>query len=246
MGLIPSKNPAKNGVTASAKRRSTQVDFGKLNPLKTTGTVGFSAFRDNGASKARKSSNGDLGGNAMIDIDSDDDDDDDVIVKMQEAEDKDVKDTKALLSPEDAQRQGELAEGVGRIKVSFHICPLFSNTVLTMYQLKRAHSAEPLNSAARPSPGSTGPDTPAAASPPPTEIESKPPMLASSVFGAGLTDDATTIGSPLKKHRASLMGDDSMTKRLAGFTSMGDVVAAAEKAHAPLPEPALKDEDEEL
>jgi hypothetical protein len=56
------------------------------------------------------------------------------------------------------------------------------------------------------------------------------------------------VGSPLKKHRASLMDSDGMSKRLAGFTSMGDVVSAAEKAqaHPQLPEPAMKDEDEEL
>lgn len=116
MGLIPTKNPSKNGTSTTDKRRSTKVDFGTLNPLKSTGTVGFSAFRDNAATKARKSSNGDLGGNAMVD-DSDEDDEDDRVVKMGELEDKEVKDSKALLSPEDAKRQGELADGVGRIKV---------------------------------------------------------------------------------------------------------------------------------
>jgi len=61
-----------------------------------------------------------------------------------------------------------------------------------------------------------------------------------------LPDDTAAIGSPLKKQRASLMDSEGMSKRLAGFTSLGDVVSAAEKAHPQLPEPALKDEDEEL
>jgi hypothetical protein len=58
------------------------------------------------------------------------------------------------------------------------------------------------------------------------------------------------VGSPLKKQRASLYGsdNDTMQKRLGmGFTARGDVVAAAEAAHASLPDPAMKpDEDEEL
>jgi len=48
-------------------------------------------------------------------MDSDADDEDDV--KVEDAdEDKEVLD-KGLLSPEDAHRQGELAEGVRKIKV---------------------------------------------------------------------------------------------------------------------------------
>lgn len=63
--------------------------------------------------------------------------------------------------------------------------------------------------------------------------------------------DESIVGSPLKKHRASLYDVDSDTiqKRLGtGFGSgLGDVVAAAEAAHTPLPAPALNnDEDEEL
>jgi len=44
------------------------------------------------------------------------------------------------------------------------------------------------------------------------------------------------------------MDNETMQKRLGmAFSSLGDVVGAAEKAHTPLPEPAMKtDEDEEL
>ena len=115
-------------------------------------------------------------------------------------------------------------------------------------QLKRAHSAEPLSAASRKSPASiTDTDSPAAKSPSPTNTDGNAATLAPSIFNIGPPDDAAaTIGSPLKKHRASLMDSEGMSKRLAGFTSMGDVVSAAEKAHPQLPEPAMKDEEEEL
>jgi hypothetical protein len=64
--------------------------------------------------KSRKKSNGSAGG--AMDEDSDDDDDDvDLVGNMDDMDDKDVKTT---LNPEEAKYQGELADGVGRIKVS--------------------------------------------------------------------------------------------------------------------------------
>lgn len=67
------------------------------------------------------------------------------------------------------------------------------------------------------------------------------------MFG-GLPDDSI-VGSPLKKHRASLydIDNETMQKRLGtGFSSVGDVVAAAEAAQKPLPAVDNKMEDEEL
>ena len=80
--------------------------------------MGFSAFRDQDVDasrrrKARKKSNGNVGGSLNDDSD-DDDDDSDALVKMEDVDDKDV-DTK--LAPEDAKFQGELADGVDRIRV---------------------------------------------------------------------------------------------------------------------------------
>ncbi len=117
MGIIETSKQAK-ATPASAKRSSTQLDFSSLPPLKSGGTVGFSAFRDGGDTtsrkkKARKRSNGSIGGNAMEE-DSEEDDDEEIVGKMEDVDDKDVK---TLLSPEDAKYGGELAEGVGRIKV---------------------------------------------------------------------------------------------------------------------------------
>lgn len=117
MGVIPSSKPAP--VTAAAvKRRSGQLDFSNLGPLKTTGTVGFSAFRDQDAesAKRRKSRNKKNGAPGAMDEDSDEDDDDDEPEILGKMEDIDEKDVKSSNGPEDA-KAGELAEGVDRIRV---------------------------------------------------------------------------------------------------------------------------------
>lgn len=121
MGILNAKQS--KGAAAPTKRRSTQLDFSSLAPLKKGGTVGFSSFRDNEPSarrnKSRKKSNGSIAGEGMADSD-DDDEDVEIVSKMEDVEDKDVK---TMLSPEDAKFSGELADGVGRIKVgtSSHI-----------------------------------------------------------------------------------------------------------------------------
>jgi len=51
----------------------------------------------------------------MMEDSEEDEDDVEIVGKMEDVDDKDVK---TLLSPEDAKYQGELADGVGRIKVS--------------------------------------------------------------------------------------------------------------------------------
>lgn len=118
MGILPSSKDTKTA--PASKRRSTQLDFSGLGPLKTTGTVGFSAFRDqNNEStqrrKSKKKSNG-----TMMDEDSDDDDDDNPLVKMEDTDDKDIK---TNMGPEDAQLQAELKAGIDRIRV--RRCPWF-------------------------------------------------------------------------------------------------------------------------
>lgn len=101
---------------ASAKRRSGQLDFSNLGPLKAGGTVGFSTFRDqqpdvSRKNKARKKSNGAL----ADDSDEDEDDDKGVLDNLNDIEDK-YDDKK--LGVEDAKSSGELADGVNRIHVS--------------------------------------------------------------------------------------------------------------------------------
>lgn len=53
-------------------------------------------------------------GGAMVEDSDEDEDDTEIVGKLDDVEDKDVK---TMLSPEDAKYQGELADGVGRIKV---------------------------------------------------------------------------------------------------------------------------------
>lgn len=114
MGILAPKQ-SKGAAATTTKRRSTQLDFSNLAPLKPGGTVGFSTFRDNQPrGKVRKKSNG-TAPNAMAEDSEDEEEDVDIAVKMEDIEDKDVK---ASLSPEDAKYTGELADGVGRIKVS--------------------------------------------------------------------------------------------------------------------------------
>lgn len=108
MGILKSKAAEET----PAKRRST--DFSKLAPLKPGGAVGFVGYREGdkaGSSKAGKKSKK----SSESDMDSDDDDDekDPVTEKADEDENNDT----IHLSPDDLRRQGDLAEGVRKIKV---------------------------------------------------------------------------------------------------------------------------------
>ena len=124
MGVMAPPKP--QATSPALKRRSGQLDFSNLGPLKTSGTVGFSAFRDRDSQPARskksRKSNGAAGSSAM-DADSDDDDEDDSGEILTKMEDVDSKDDKSRLRPEDAQFSGELADGVNRIRVC-HSHPL--------------------------------------------------------------------------------------------------------------------------
>lgn len=63
--------------------------------------------------------------------DSDEDDDDaEIVGKMEDIDDKDVK---AIINQDDAKYQGELADGVGRIKVRFSV-------VFVLYHSNESHS----------------------------------------------------------------------------------------------------------
>jgi hypothetical protein len=81
--------------------------------------VGFSAFRDGDVDasrrrKARKKSIGNIGGALNDDSDEEDDDESALLDKMK---DIDEKDGSASLGPEDVRSQGELADGLDRIRV---------------------------------------------------------------------------------------------------------------------------------
>ena len=267
MGLLPSskshQTPTEN------KRRSAQLDFSSIGPLKTAGTVGFSTFRDNETDGARQKKahnrNGSMAGGAVpgvtvMDEDSDDDDDDDnrratnrakILDKLDEADDAADADKAGsrLLAPDDAKFSGELADGVNRIR------------------LKRQHSVEPDSSAARnafsksPTPtdagstagalgggagsrnGSTGDASVLGTSA--ASANSAMGVSAAGapgggggggLFGKSLPDDSV-VGSPLKKHRASVAegtdGDPRSVLNSGAFPpALGDILAKAEAAHS--------------
>ena len=110
MGILSTPDSEKTPVTS--KRKQSGPDFSKLGPLKTAGTVGFSGYRDASTTKRRgKNKDADA-----MDSDADDEDEGPLPNGADESETKQEGDK--LLSPEDARRQGELAEGVQKIKVS--------------------------------------------------------------------------------------------------------------------------------
>jgi hypothetical protein len=115
MGIL---QPPKSEKTAAvAKRKSLNADFATLGPLKKEGTIGFSTFRDNETRPRprRKSTNKE----DMDVMDSDsEDEENEVAGTMEDVDDVEIKKDGDLLSPEDAERTGELAEGVRKIKVS--------------------------------------------------------------------------------------------------------------------------------
>ena len=113
MGILNNPKTQDKETAASAKRRSTQTDFSKLGPLKPGGAVGFVGFRDadqKSPTARRKSKKG-----SESDMESDDDEDETPIIGKVDVEES--KDGNLLMSPDDLKQQGELAEGVRKIKV---------------------------------------------------------------------------------------------------------------------------------
>ncbi|KAI1534490.1 hypothetical protein PtrSN002B_006461 [Pyrenophora tritici-repentis] len=128
-----------------------------------------------------------------------------------------------MLSPEDALKQGELAEGVRKIK------------------LKRQHSAEPLGRPGGPSTDMSPLSTPG--------LDATSAAEASSSAAPNTTElnDTSSIASPFKKQRASLPGFDDSVRR-----SLGQAIMGAQKEHRGNSEshiPTIEtkmEEDEEL
>lgn len=119
IGVLSSSKGAQM-TPSSVKRRSGQLDFSHLGPLKPTGTVGFSAFRERETDvtrrrKARKKSIGHVSGALNDDSDEDEEDDSVIISKMDEVDERDFG---ATMASDDLKFQGELADGVNRIHVS--------------------------------------------------------------------------------------------------------------------------------
>ncbi|KAK1759642.1 hypothetical protein QBC47DRAFT_437638 [Echria macrotheca] len=228
MGVMAPKSQT---TPTAVKRRSGQLDFSKLGPLKTSGTVGFTAFRDSEnqrRKKAHKRNNGSIGNAMEEDSDDDDEDDNAILGKM---EDVDTKYDKSKLGPEDAKFTGELADGVNRIR------------------LKRQHSAEPESAtSSRKSPGATSLAGEAATPPESGKPSALAGMSTAGLFGKSFPED-NVIGSPLKKARPSI-SDVSELKPGMFPPALGDILAKAEAAqkaaNQPQPAPAVTEEEEEL
>ena len=112
MGILPPPKTQVKPVASTAKRRSIQTDLANLKPLKAGGVFGFSKFRDSTPRSALDSKGKSLKEDS--DMDSDEEDRVSKTIKLEEAESQDALN---MLSPEDAKRQGELAEGVQKIRV---------------------------------------------------------------------------------------------------------------------------------
>jgi len=123
MGVLAPLSPELAAKPAStARKTSRQLDFGKLQPLKSTkGTVGFTGYRDletttstfdvNGTSKKSKDPD---------EMESDDDETDLAGKRKKSIVDVDAEvdaENKIQLSQEEVARRSALAEGLQKIKV---------------------------------------------------------------------------------------------------------------------------------
>lgn len=109
MGILESEKTPKIASPA-ARRKSGALDFGSLKPLNAAaGTKNFGGYRD----PSQTSPKSKLKSEEAMDSDADDEDD----IKVEDVDDDKDENEKGMLSPEDALKQGELAEGVRKIKV---------------------------------------------------------------------------------------------------------------------------------
>jgi hypothetical protein len=254
MGIL---TPEKSQATPAARRRrSTGLNFGELKPLTADNTKNFSGYRDPSA-QSPKSNKRDEDR-----MDSDADDEDETKIKTEEGDDDKDDRVRGLLSPEDAVQSGELAEGVRKIKVSF--CPDLPQS-LTTTQLKRQHSAEPMNQPGSPVKRGSISGSPISGAPlidandtGPGIFEAPSAKVAKSSLPSDLGTEGT-VGSPFKKQRASLPGFDESARRSLGAellgaksrgNSEGNLISNAlgpqSASAAPLLSGSKMDEDDEL
>ncbi|KAF9697193.1 hypothetical protein EKO04_004779 [Ascochyta lentis] len=213
MGILETDDK-KAAVASPVNRRKSGLDFGSLKPLNAaSGTKNFGGYRDVQSPKAKQKSEDAMDSDADDEDEARGDDGDD---------DKDVVD-KGMLSPEDAAKQGELAEGVRKIK------------------LKRQHSAEPLGRG--PPAGESSSGSPLSGTPAPGSSTGE-----ASTSATATGEAESSMASPFKKHRASLPGFDENVRKSLGQTLLG---AQKERGNSEgtIPTSTMEskmDEDEEL
>ncbi|PKX92203.1 uncharacterized protein P174DRAFT_462667 [Aspergillus novofumigatus IBT 16806] len=182
MGIL--KDPKSQETPVSAKRRSLQTDF----------SIGFLNFRDKSENKDKKKKNKSVEDD---DMESEDDDDDSILGK---ADDEEAKEDNHDLTAEDIKRQGELAEGVRKIK------------------LKRQHSSASL-AGANASHFEHIDDPPNA----PASSTAGPEAVKAAVN----TLDGAFVGSPLKKQRASVSEADESSLRRRMESGLSQEISGA-------------------
>ncbi|KAF2818961.1 hypothetical protein CC86DRAFT_375394 [Ophiobolus disseminans] len=200
MGILElDKTPVVSPV--ASRRKSGALNFGSLKPLDAaSGTKNFGGYRDATVQSPESKVK------AEHDMDSDADDEDDV--KVEDVDDEKDDNAKGLLSPEDALKQGELAEGVRKIK------------------LKRQHSAEPLGRPSAPT-ASDASGSPLSGTPVPGITTTEPSSSSAAPSKPVESGPEASIASPFKKQRASLPGFDDSVRR-----SLGQALAQKERGNS--------------
>jgi len=243
MGIL--QPPKSEKTPTSVKRRSGIADLPSLGPLKKEGTIGFLNYRETDSPSVRRKSKTTTKDADRMESDSEDENAE-VVGKMDDIEDQ--KDPK-YLSAEDAERAGQVSEGIRKMKVREHYNDAFTPDFeaglhvrygrhgLRYFQLKRQHSAEPLNqnggSDARKS-SKSGTASPSTTNSPHVAGENGAalPSTASAttetnIFGSSVgstsavtevkKEDEFSVGSPFKRHRSSMADfDQGLKDRLAG------------------------------
>ncbi|KAG8525968.1 uncharacterized protein KY384_000730 [Bacidia gigantensis] len=231
MGMLPTASkPTPKTPVSNGKRRSIQDDLSKFKPLDSDRLKNFSQMRDPTETNGESNKKSTIKREQDFDSDDEHDNGDAIVVKAEKAGERDAD---AMLSPEEAKRHGELADGVQNIR------------------LKRQHSAD---SFVAPSPAPANRKTPTDSTTPvrgvsPTKgnstrphintSESTPsshnngPLLPSVAFNdsgpaPSTTTAANSVGSPLKKARSSLSGidDEDMRKRFGLGIGMSGIPQA--------------------
>jgi hypothetical protein len=129
MSILPGGQKEKTPV--ASKRKSSKVDFGTLQPLKSSSTVkNFAGYRDSNAAKnsvLRKLDSKRKDSDVDSDMDDEQDDERTVQTTVEDADDdKDESESKKFLSPEDAERGQSLAEGVKKINLVSMLYPMLT------------------------------------------------------------------------------------------------------------------------
>ena len=108
MGILKPKKSVVAQAPAGKKERSLGVDIDSLKPLKASNPANFTGIRDD-------ISPIDNNGKVKGEDDMDSDDDSRLDERAIDADEEDVKNK--LLSPEDAKKQREIADGVRKMRV---------------------------------------------------------------------------------------------------------------------------------